>query len=150
MSEEVGVYIKFSGGKLTYGGKICREVGADIKACLGSGVINQKEDKTSITGSELFGSLEKGSARLTISDEQLQVTEQAKSTLDEYGIMKTQSGNTYIVRGENGKASFFKCEELPKAEGGKYKFEVTENGNALVVSNPKGDKKVCKLSATHE
>jgi hypothetical protein len=123
---------------------------ADIKACIGGGISNQQKGEFSITGTKLFGSLGNGSARLTISDEQLQVTEQAKSTLDEYGIMKTQSGNTYIVRGENGKASFFKCEELPKAEGGKYKFEVTENGNALVVSNPKGDKKVCKLSATHE
>lgn len=146
---EVGVYINLSGGSLTYTGKACTKLGAETKACIGGSLSNENEGKTSITGRELFGSLEMGSTKLTISDEQ-QVIDFANPK-DEYGIMKTQSGNTYIVYGEgNGKASFFKCSELPKDEGGKYKFEVTENGKSLVVSNAKGAKQTCQKSATRQ
>jgi hypothetical protein len=148
MSELV-VYINFSGGKLTYGGKICAEIGTDTKACVGGSVSTQQKGNNSITGRELLGSLETGTVKLTISDEQ-QVINDANKTTDEYGMMKTQSGNTYIVRGQKGKASFFKCDDLPDTAGGKYKFEITEGGKSLVVSNAKGAKKVCKLSATHE
>jgi hypothetical protein len=144
MMSEIAIYTDFSG---TYTGKACTEVGREAKACIGGSITNRKEDNTSITGREIFGSLEMGSTRLTISDEQ-QIIDYVNKT-DEYGIMKTQSGNTYIVRGENGKTSFFKCEELPKTEGGKYRFEVTENGKSLVVSNAKGATKTCQRSTTH-
>jgi hypothetical protein len=142
--------VRFSGGKTTISGQVCTEMGTDAKACVGGSLSTQQEGNQSITGRQVFGSLETGSVKLTISDEQRTINP-IDNTTDEFGIMKPpKSGNTYIVHIKKGKASFFRVNNLPDAAGGKYKFELAEGGQAVVVSNAKGERQIGQLSTTHE